>query len=202
MVRMKTLIAIPAMEQMFSWTVQCLENLKRVGECETAFIVRMQVDAARNTLAKQALDKGCDRILWIDSDMTFEPDLMERLSADLEAGYDVVTGLYFKRTFPLEPVIYSSIDTEKPEAVTYWNYPKDSLFDVAGCGFGAVLMRTDALTDLSEPPFLPFLHLSEDLSFCVRMGEKGRKIGCDSAVKCGHMGTIVFSEKLYKHPAG
>ena len=201
---MKTLIAIPAMEQMFSWTVQCLENLRRVGECETAFIVRMQVDMARNTLAKQALEKGCDRILWLDSDMTFEPDFMERLEDDLEQGYDVVTGLYFKRTFPLEPVIYKGIQVGDGEgetrAETYWDYPQDQLFDIAGCGFGGVLMKTEVLPDLKEPPFQPFLHLSEDLSFCVRMLENKRKIGCDSRVKMGHMGTIVFSEKLYKHP--
>ena len=199
---MKTLIAIPAMEQMHSWTVQCLEKLRRVGECDTEMTVRMQVDAARNELAKRACAGGYERILWIDSDMTFEPDMMERLWADLEQGYDVVTGLYFKRTFPLEPVIYSEIDTETPEAKTYWDYPKDTLFPIAGCGFGGVLMKTEALAELKEPPFLPFLHLSEDLSFCVRMGENGRLIACDSRVKLGHMGTIVFSEKLYKHPAG
>lgn len=199
---MKTLIAIPAMEQMYSWTAQCLMKLKPVGECETEFIIRMQVDMARNTLAKKAIDGGFDRILWIDSDMTFEPDMLERLSADLDDGWDVVTGLYFKRTFPLEPVIYKKLDMETPKAETFWDYPQDRLFRVAGCGFGGLLMRTDILCDLKEPPFLPFLHLSEDLSFCVRMEETGRKIACDSRVKLGHMGTIVFSEKLYKHPKG
>ena len=197
---MKTLIAIPAMEQMHSWTVQCLEKLRRVGECDTEFIIRMQIDMARNVLAQKACEGGYDRVLWLDSDMTFEPDLMERLDADLEQGWDIVTGLYFKRTFPLEPVIYSCLSEGKAD--TYWDYPKDSLFEVAGCGFGGVLMRTEVLRDLSEPPFLPFLHLSEDLSFCVRMAEKGRKIACDSRIKMGHMGTIVFSEKLYKHPKG
>ena len=63
-------------------------------------------------------------------------------------------------------------------------------------------MRTDVLRDLKEPPFLPFLHLSEDLSFCYRMNEQGYRIGCDSRIKLGHMGTIVFQEKLYKHPKG
>ena len=197
---MKTLIAIPAMEQMHTWTVQCLENMQRVGECKTDFIVRMQVDLARNTLARRAIDGGFDRVLWIDSDMTFEPDLMERLNADMDEGWDVVTGLYFKRTFPLEPVIYKSIDVNEPKAETYWDYPQDALFPIAGCGFGGVLIKTETLMDLDEPPFLPFLHLSEDLSYCVRMAEKGRKIACDSRIKLGHMGTIVFSEKLYKHP--
>ena len=196
---MKTMIAIPAMEQMFSWTAQCLANLRPVGECRTEYIIRMQVDMARNVLAKKAVEGGYDRVLWVDSDMTFEPDMMERLAADLDAGWDVVTGLYFKRTFPLEPVIYSHL--EEAKADTFWDYPRDQVFQVAGCGFGGVLMRTDVLLGISEPPFLPFLHLSEDLSFCVRMAETGRKIACDSRVKLGHMGTIVFSEKLYKHPS-
>lgn len=198
---MKTMIAIPAIEQMFSWTAQCLEKLKRVGECDVEFVVRMPVDMARNELARRAIEGGCDRILWIDSDMTFEPDMMEKLDADMADGWDIVSGLYFKRTFPLEPVIYSDIDTEEFKAVTYWDYPQDQLFPIAGCGFGGVLMKTELLTDLSEPPFLPFLHLSEDLSFCVRMREKGIGIACDSRVKLGHMGTIVFGEKLYKHPS-
>ena len=197
---MKTLIAIPAMEQMHTWTVQCLENMRRVGECHTEFVVRMQVDMARNTLARKAVKDGFDRVLWIDSDMSFEPDLMERLNADMDEGWDVVTGLYFKRTFPLEPVIYKSIDVDEPKAETYWDYPQDAQFPVAGCGFGGVLIKTETLMDLDEPPFLPFLHLSEDLSYCVRMAEKGRKIACDSRIKLGHMGTIGFSDKLYKHP--
>ena len=197
---MKTMIAIPTMEQMYSWTAQCLANLRQVGECKTEYIIRMQVDMARNVLAQKAVEGGYDRILWIDSDMTFEPDMMERLSDDLEAGWDMVTGLYFKRTFPLEPVIYSHI--EEAKADTYWEYPQDQLFPIAGCGFGGVLMKTDILRDLKDPPFLPFLHLSEDLSFCVRMAAHDRRMACDSRVKLGHMGTIVFSEKLYKHPKG
>ena len=197
---MKTMIAIPAMEQMYSWTAQCLANLRHVGECKTEYIIRMQVDMARNVLAQKAIEGGYDRILWIDSDMTFEPDMMERLSDDLEAGWDMVTGLYFKRTFPLEPVIYERV--EEAKADTYWEYPQDQVFPVAGCGFGGVLMKTDILRDLKDPPFLPFLHLSEDLSFCVRMAAHDRRMACDSRVKLGHMGTIVFSEKLYKHPKG
>ena len=199
---MKTLIAIPAMEQMYTWTVQCLSNLRQIGECRTETVVRMPVDMARNKLARLACDQGFDRILWIDSDMKFDPDMMERLSEDLEQGYDVVSGLYFMRKFPPEPVIYKTLDTDNFRAEPYYDYPQDALFPIAGCGFGGVLMRTEVLVDLDEPPFTPFMHFSEDLSFCLRMAEKGRKIACDSRVKMGHMGTIIFSEKMYKHPNG
>lgn len=196
------MIAIPAMEMMFSWTVQCLEKLRRVGETETEFVIRAQVDTARNILAKKALEGWFDRILWIDSDMSFEPDLMERLSADIDDGWDVVTGVYFKRTFPVEPVIYKALDMEKERdrAETYWDYPVDSVFQVAACGFGGVMMRTDILLPLKEAPFDCYPGMSEDLSFCARMAQEGRKIACDSRVKLGHCGTILFSEKLYKHP--
>lgn len=195
---MKTLIAIPAMEQMYSITSYCLDNMRRVGEYMTDFLVRLNVDTARNLLAKRALEEGCDRILWIDSDMTFEPDLMERLSTDLDEGWDMVSGLYFKRSLRVEPVIYKSIDKQTHDAVTYWDYPQNALFPVAGCGFGGVMMKTDILNGLTEPPFKPLPHIGEDLSFCLRM--EGKKIACDSRVKMGHLGTIIFSESMYKHP--
>ena len=198
---MKTLIAIPAMEQMHSLTVQCLANLRQIGETRTDFIIRMPVDMARNTFARRACEEGFDRILWIDSDMVFEPDMMERLSADLDTGLDCVTGIYFKRKFPAEPVLYKDLGTDTGEAETYADYPQDALFEVAGCGFGGVLMRTEILADMEDPPFEMFPGYSEDLSFCIRMAQKGRKIHCDSRVKLGHLGTIIFSEKLYRHPA-
>ena len=195
---MKTMIAIPAMEMMHTITVQCLTELRQIGETRTDFVIRMPVDMARNALARRACEEGFDRILWIDSDMKFPADLMERLSDGIDAGYDVVTGLYFMRRFPAEPVIYKRLDTENYRAETYWDYPPDSLFPVAGCGFGGVMMRTEILADLEEPPFTPFDHFGEDLSFCLRMAEKGRKIACDSRVKLGHLGTIIFSEKMYQ----
>ena len=197
---MKTLIAIPAMEQIFTETAKCLCNLRTVGDVYTQFAVRMPVDIARNQLAKFACDNGFDRILWIDSDMTFGPNLMEMLTADLDAGYDVVTGLYFKRRFPVEPVILKTLEAGPVRTEAYLDYPKDTLFPVAGCGFGGVMMRTEALYDLTEAPFILMPGMSEDYSFCVRMAEHGRKIGCDSRVKMGHIGLSVFSEKLYQHP--
>ena len=198
---MRTMIAIPAMEQMFSWTVKCLCELRPVGDVTTEFVIRAPVDQARNMLAERAIEGGYDRILWIDSDMTFEPDLMQRLSALLDEGWDAATGLYFKRTFPAEPVIYEQLDLEKPAAYTYWNYPRDQVFRIAACGFGGVMVKTECIREMEEPPFQPFLHFSEDLSFCVRMAEKNRRIACDSRIKLGHMGSIVFQEKLYRHPA-
>ena len=195
---MKTLIAVPALEKMFSLTAQCLANIRLVGDCETKFAIGHPVDLARNLLAEYALKNDFDRILWIDSDMTFSPDIMERLGDDLNE-WDLVSGLYFKRTFPAEPVIYKSV-TFEPSAEVYSDYPKDTVFPIAGCGFGGVLMKTEIMADVQVPPFKMFDGISEDLSFCLRM--KGKKIACDSRVKLGHIGRLVYTENLYEHPEG
>ena len=199
---MKTLIAIPAMDQIYTVTAQCLMNLRPVGEYGTQFAVRMPVDIARNSLAKYACDEGFDRILWIDSDMTFDADMMERLSADMDEGWDMVCGLYFKRKFPLEPVIYTKMLADPPTAEMFYDYPQDALFEVAGCGFGGVLMKTEAIAEMDEPPFDMIPGLSEDFSCCVRMARLGKKMACDSRVKFGHIGLSIYNEKLYKHPDG
>ena len=196
---MKTLIAIPAFDRMCTITAQCLMNIQLVGAVGTKFIIGMQVDHARNLLAKYAIEHGFDRILWLDSDMTFSPDIMERLSADLDDGWDIVSGLYFKRTYPTEPVIYKEITTE-PSAETYRDYPKEKVFRIAGCGFGGVMMKTEILADMKEPPFNELNGMSEDLSFCYRM--KDKHIACDSRVKLGHIGISIYGEQLYEHPNG
>lgn len=188
---MKTLIAIPALQMMHTVTVQCLLNLRPVGDIEVKFAIGYSVDHARNLLAEYALNKDFDRILWIDSDMTFEPDLLERLSEDME-DWDAVSGLYFKRTFPTEPVIYKKVN--EGLADPFLDYP-DGLFPIEGCGFGGILMKTDLIKDMTEPPFKPFMNLSEDLSFCMRI--RGKKLACDSRVKLGHIGYAVYSESLY-----
>ena len=49
----------------------------------------------------------------------------------------------------------------------------------------------------SEPCYKMYyllLGFGEDLSFCIRAQELGRKIYCDSRIKMGHVGLRVFEE--------
>jgi GT2 family glycosyltransferase len=164
---------------------------------------------ARNTLVKQALQENFDRILWLDSDMDFQPDLLVRLGQTMdETGADIVSGLYFTRRAPVKPVIYNELgyyhDPEAnevtPHAGSYENYPIDSVFPIEGCGFGAVLMTVDIarkVVDKFGVPFAPIVGFGEDLSFCLRAEEVGGKIVCDSRVKLGHVGLGTISEATY-----
>jgi hypothetical protein len=198
------LIAVPALDTMPTQTAYSMLSLKRDCPSKFSFIVRASCHDARNMLAKEAIESGADRVLWIDSDMVFQDDLMIRLGKDLDAGWDMVCGLYFKRELPVTPVIYKRVEMANG-VEPYRDYPKDSLFPVAGCGFGAVMMTTDLLTRADTHktgPFTPLPHLSEDLSFCKRAAAVGARMACDSRIKVGHVGVIAYGEAMYRHPGG
>lgn len=198
----KVLIAVPALDVMPTQTTWSLLNLTRDQPSRFSFIVRASCHDARNLLAREAIDSGADRVLWIDSDMVFEPDLMQRLGKDLDAGWDMVCGIYFKRELPVTPVIYREVNRAEGRAEPYLDYPRDAVFPIAGCGFGAVMMRTALLRRMCARPFTPFERLSEDLSFCWRADDLGARIACDSRVKVGHVGQIVYGEGMYRSPKG
>lgn len=193
----KYLIAVPCLDNAPVAFVAALTALKRIGPTKHSFLSNSLVYDARNALAQEAIDTGADRILFIDSDMYFKPDMMERMAQDLDDGADVVSGICFTRRFPTQPCIYKTVDmTGKTEV--YTDYPKDKLFPIAGCGFGAVMMNTDVLKAVSNKhgkPFNPMPGiLGEDLAFCYRARDLGYKIFCDSRIKVGHVGTFIYEE--------
>ena len=194
----KVLIAVPALDVMPVLSAYSMLTMKRDCPSRFSFIVRASCHDARNLLAREAIDSGADRVLWIDSDMVFGDDLMLRLGADLDAGYDMVGGIYFRRELPTSPLVYRYIDGETSKARVWDNYPRDKLFLCAGYGFGAVMMTTELLKRVGDYAFTPLNHLSEDLSFCARAQAAGARIACDSRVKVGHVGQIVIGEQLYR----
>ena len=204
----KILIAVPMLKKLDSDFFTSFCAMKHVGKVQLAVEVDSLVYEARNKLTMHALDSGCDYIFWIDSDMTFDGDIMERMYADLQQdGVDFVTGLCFKRTLPTQPTICKKLIWEQKDgemqhgAVCYEDYPKDSLFEVAGCGFAGVMCRTKFILELADhfgvSPFTPLPYLGEDFSFCMRANLIGKKMWCDSRVKLGHVGYILFNEDLY-----
>lgn len=205
---MKTLIAIPCMDMVHTTFMKSVLGLNRTGDCRFSITCSSLVYDARNTLAKQAVTEGFDRVLWLDSDMDFSPDLLSVLSADMDEGRELVSGLYFKRKAPIKPVVYKEVgyfhneqeDTVTPIAVSYEDYPKDTIFPIAGCGFGGVLVSVDLINRVGEKfglPFSPILGFGEDLSFCKRVSELGVEMYCDSRVKMGHVGLGTITEETY-----
>lgn len=204
---MKTLIAIPCMDMVHTSFLRCLLGLRKTGDVKYSITSSSLVYDARNTLARHAVEGGFDRILWLDSDMEFEADMMERLSADMDEGLDFVCGLYFRRKPPVKPVIYRELGLYKsesgevtPGALPYEDYPRDELFEIAAAGFGGVMMTVDLVRKVTEKfglPFSPMLGFGEDLTFCAHVQQVGAKMHCDSRVKFGHIGLGAITEDIY-----
>ena len=191
----RVMIAVPCLNQVHIKFVASLISMlfRKIDgiEYRLQFIADSMTYTARINLAQMALDMQADYILWIDSDMIFPADALEKLLAHEK---DFVTGLYFMRRGNHEPVIYSEV-TEDGIRKTCMEFPKDKLFEVAACGFGMVLMKTSVIREVGSKAegytFQPFPRLGEDLSFCVRYG---KPIFCDPTLKLSHIGEYEYTE--------
>jgi len=201
---MKTMIAVPCMDTMPYEFVESLYRMKTVGHIRPAFLSGSLVYKARTDLALIALQEKADFILWIDSDMIFEPDLMVNLMDDME-GRDMVAPVCHMRRPPYAPVLYSKlrqgITPAENEHQKLYDYPEKDLFKVEGCGFGCVMMRTtvvQAVVDKYHELFTPMPGYGEDLSFCIRARGCGFDIWADPKVQLGHKSSTIVTKDTFE----
>ena len=80
----RILIAIPCMDQGPAKFWTSLVNLRKTADTHYGVKANSMIYDSRNNFAAHAIMSGYDRVLWLDSDMTFDPDLLERLNADMD----------------------------------------------------------------------------------------------------------------------
>lgn len=201
---MKTLIAIPCLDMVNVEFVKSFMDMRKLEGTAYTFVIGTLIYEGRNLIANNAIQHGFDRVMWIDSDMIIPPYALERLTADMDAGRDFVTGLYFSRKPPIKPVVYGevywrvrddgNVETGSKRIETY---PENRVFPVQGAGFGCCMTSVEllkALVDKYGSPFTPLMGLGEDLAFCWRASQMGYKLYCDTGIKCGHIGSHVYGE--------
>ena len=201
---MRTLIAVPSMDEVPARFAQSLAMLRKVGDCAIAFQVGSLVYISRNELAQKAFELSADFVLWLDSDMVFNPDLLEQLMERMsDPEVDIISGVYYRRTPPFTPVLFDKIEIDK-DGRCHWAEFKDlpeQRFEAGGIGFGCVLMRSHVLMNIFAKYldlFTPLPGAGEDLSFCWRARECGYKIWVDPAIQCGHVAKTIVDQNFYK----
>jgi len=202
---MKTLIAVPCMDQVAAHFASCLATLNKVGDCQIGFQIGSLIYDARNNFAKQVISKNFDALMFFDSDMVFPSDTLEKMVKHLEDGKDIVSGLYFKRRNPFGPVLYKELGIKEDGSgffVDYDDLPeKRELFEVAGVGMGCCIISKTVLLDVMlnyQTWFNPMASFGEDLAFCIRARELGYKIWCDPTISCGHIGQLIINEDVWR----
>ena len=82
---MRTLIAVPCMDTVQTRFMISLMMMKRTEDfCNFYFYMNSLTYDARNSITKEAIEEGYDRVLWLDSDMSFGPELMEQLGERID----------------------------------------------------------------------------------------------------------------------
>lgn len=207
---MKILIAIPCMDNVSVYFAESLLNMDKPDGSSVTFQRGSLIYDGRNLISLKAITEQYDYVMWIDSDMILPKDTLPRLLAIAqEKDVPMVSGLYVKRAYPTSPVLYSSIAQPAmnkdgfmiQQIITYEDYPQNSVFPVAGCGFGCVLTSVPLLKkvwDKFGPAFSPYPWAGEDISFCYRVNQLNETILCDSSISCGHIGTLAYTEKMLK----
>lgn len=199
---MKILIAVPCMDYLEANFVECLLNLKTVGECNILLLKSSLIYDARNQVSHKAVEGGYDYILWLDSDMTFEPDLLERMMNSI-GDKQFLTALCFSRRPPFKTCLFDQIDVVKdgvallPKTHNWYEYPRDTITEVAGSGFACVLQKIEMVDIMNATygvPFFPIAGLGEDLSYCYRAKQIDIKMYADTSIKVGHIMRVSVDE--------
>lgn len=189
---MKLLIAIPTLDYVHSDFMDCLVKLTmRLSRDEVDYDVKIisgtLVYAARDKLARHAMSNGFTHVLWLDSDMIFNEDLVDDL---MFSGKDFVTGICHARRKPFVPCFFKSLHPVE----RFEDYPS-TLFEVAGCGMACVLISTGILADVMlkyGSCFCPTPELGEDLAFCDKARYMNYRIYADPSIVIGHIGHVAI----------
>lgn len=204
----KIMVCVPTLDKVEASFFTSVLGMRYDGgmQCSYNVLSNSLVYEARNQFALAAINGKCDYMVSFDSDMVMEPDTLIRLYEGIEAtGADLLSGIYFKRRLPTSPVILKKLDWYEDEMLgaqdvseVYEDYPKDAVFEIAGCGMGCAIMRVDMLEEIAVAyrmgPFTPMPRLSEDYAFCLRALKLGKRLMCDSRIKPGHAGLKIYGE--------
>ena len=176
------------------------------------------IDQGRNQMATDALRDGFEETMWIDSDIGFDPDAVDKLRA---SDVPIVCGIYAKKG-KKEVACYVMPNTKK---LTFGK--KGGLTEILYAATGFLLVRRQAYETIQKEldlpvcnkrfgtPLIPFFqpmvvkndtrfgtfnddvddyrYLAEDYSFSERARQCGINIYADTSIRLQHYGEYGYS---------
>jgi hypothetical protein len=200
----KVLIATPAHDgRLDVWYTTSLVNTIRIAQANGIFIhpVFMSYDAlvqrARNDLIRLAVDGNYDDLIFIDSDMEWNP---EWIMSMLESEEDVIGGTTRKKTDTAEVYVVKASDLTVHD---------NGLIKAEGLGTGFVRLSRKAFVALwdNSPAYqnegrecrmvcdvqiVDGQLYSEDTILFRKLSDLGFDIWLDPKMTCNHLGTKKF----------
>lgn len=179
------------------------------------------VQARNDTITGFLTQCEADWLFWVDTDMGFLADSVDRLidAADPETR-PIMGGLCFAmREVAVDgaggylvqpaPTIFDWVKLPNGQQGFYTrtDYEKDTVLQVAGTGSAFLVIHRSVFTKLEaeygrtwySPVFNNSLNMtiSEDLSFCSRAGALGIPIHVHTGVRTTHLKQVWLDERIY-----
>ena len=178
---------------------------------------------ARNKLMADFLETGSEWLMWLDADMGFEPDALDRLLASADpVERPVVGGLCFAwKEIALDgfggfrcvarPTIFDWVEHEdgvrRFTGVT--SYEQDSLVQVAATGAAFILSHRSVVEEIAAdiPTRGKWFDrirgtdgdlLGEDVSYCVRVASYGHPLYVHTGVRTNHLKELWVTEDVFE----
>lgn len=157
------------------------------GNKVTGYSMRQGGDivSARTFCVKDAIKNRATHVFFIDSDMTFPPDTLDRLLAH---NKDIVTVEYSRRQLPPSPVTHPLEERSETE-----------LYKAARIGGGCLLIKLDVFNHIAKPWFNfgrnseGEVVMGEDTWFANTARDAGYDVWIDPTIKVGHVGEYVYN---------
>jgi len=120
-----------------------IENInRRIGDTRPFYIRATKGYDARQTHVERFLESKHGALLFLDHDMKFEPDTLERLRSH---GLPYVSGFYMRRMFqPIAPVWYENTPLGLwPQKPFLGNPKRGELHELGASGWGCILIHRE-----------------------------------------------------------
>ena len=186
---------------------RALQELERRGYPVRRVGGYAAIDQGRNQMATDSLIDGFDETMWIDSDVEFHPDDVDRLRAH---GLPICCGVYpqkgrralachvtpgtqqvvFGKAGGLNELLYAGAGFLHVRRQVYLTVQHRLGLPVTNERFGSPMIP------FFQPRVLPIedgtWYLAEDYAFCERVRQCGLKVIADTTIRLWHVGTYTY----------
>lgn len=203
----RCVILVPFAGQILPQCERALKELERRGYAVRRVGGYAAIDQGRNQMATDALSSGFEETMWIDADVDFHPDTVDRLRS---YNLPITCGIYpqkgkraiachilpgtprivFGQGGGLLEIQYAATGFLHVRRGVYERIQRQLTLPMCNERFGAPMI----------PFFQPMLHnredghwyLAEDYAFCERARQCGFKIVADTTIRLWHIGSFAF----------
>jgi hypothetical protein len=174
-----------------------------------------QLVSARNKAVEHFLDGDAPWLLWVDTDMGFDADMLEQLMATADPETRPIVGALCFGQRELDPDGKGGYHTIATPTIFDWepigdlegfairyDYPPNALVRCGGTGSAAILIHRSVFERIQVKYGNEWYHripakegsIGEDLSFCMRATELGIPVHVHTGVRTTHLKPTWLSE--------